>query len=237
MNTTPDFSIVVPIFEEEKNIPLLVKRIAAQKFTQRFEVLLMDDNSKDGTHQVVQELQATYPWLRLIVNRERRDLSKAIISGIRHANFPIVITLDADLSHPPEKIFEMLEILSTSNVEVVIGSRYIKGGSVDSKWPLSRICVSRFCALLARPLVAVKDPLSGFMAMRKEICFRGDPLQPIGWKIGIEIMVKNRCRNIQEIPIHFSERMIGVSKLNLHQGFNYFRHLKNLYWYKFFRGI
>lgn len=228
----PEFSIIVPTYQEAKNIPALVKRIAAVHFNQRFEVLLMDDNSQDDTAAVVDKLREQHPWLRLIVNKGTRDLSRAIISGFQQAQFPVVITLDADLSHPPEKIPEMLTVLSEPGVEMVIGSRYVRGGSVDSKWPLSRVLISRFSALLAWPLAKAKDPLSGFVAMRKELCFRGNALEPIGWKIGLEIIVKCRCQNIREIPIHFSERTVGYSKLNTRQGFNYLHHLVHLYAFK-----
>lgn len=232
MNTTLEFTIIVPTYKEAHNLPLLTKRIDTVGL-KNFEVLLMDDNSNDGSEKIVTELQQDYPWLRMIVNKGKRDLSGAIIAGIKQAQAPIVITLDADLSHPPEKIPEMLERLRNDNVEMVIGSRYIKGGSVDSDWPLRRILISRLSALLARPLTKVKDPLSGFVAMKKEICFRGEPLIPIGWKIGLEIMVKSPCTAIAEVPIHFSERIKGMSKLTIKQGFNYLHHLIHLYAYRF----
>ncbi len=233
MNTMPEFSIIVPTYQEAKNLPALIARIAAVNFKQAFEVLLMDDNSQDETPTVVATLQQQHPWLKLIVNKGKRDLSRAIIAGIEQASYPIVITLDADLSHPPEKIPEMLAMLQEPGTEMVIGSRYIRGGSVDKRWPLSRILISRLSALLAWPLARVNDPLSGFVAMNKAVCFRGAPLNPIGWKIGLEIIVKSRCKHIKEIPIHFSERVIGISKLNAKQGINYLHHLAHLYGYKF----
>lgn len=229
MNANFDFSIIVPTYQEAKNIPSLVARIASVNFPQQFEVILMDDNSHDATSIVVAMLQKKYPWLRMIVNEGPRDLSRAIINGIKAAAYPIVITLDADLSHPPEKIPELLSALSESGVEIAIGSRYVPGGSVDPQWPQIRIWISKLSALLARPLARAKDPLSGFIAMRKEDCFRGAKLAPVGWKIGLEIMVKNKIRHIREVPIHFSERTQGYSKLNFRQGYYYFKHLMKLY--------
>lgn len=231
------FSIVVPTYKEAKNIPSLVTRIAAINFKHEFELLIMDDDSGDGIIDVVNDLKHKCPWLRLIVNKGQRHLSRAIISGIHHAQYPIIVTLDADLSHPPEAIPEMLITLAEPGVEMVIGSRYIKGGSIDATWPHLRTIVSRTALLLAKLLVPVNDPLSGFMAIEKKTCFRGDPLNPIGWKIALELMVKNNCQLIREIPIHFSERTIGKSKLTIKQGVNYLSHIAHLYAYKVIKSV
>ncbi len=232
-----NFSIIIPTFQEAKNIPLLIKRIAGVDFgTRHFEVILSDDNSQDGTDEVVQALTPHYPWLRLLKRQGKKDLSQSVIDGIREAQYPICITLDADLSHPPEKIPEMLEALEKPNVDLVIGSRYITGGSSDVLWPLSRRLLSHAAALLARLLLAVpaKDPLSGYLVFRKKTFFSGAPLEPIGWKLGLEFIVKCRCKNITEIPIYFSERVIGVSKVNMAVGINYIKHLQRLIWFKMF---
>jgi dolichol-phosphate mannosyltransferase len=231
MSTSQAFSIIVPTYREANNIPALIERIAAVGFSVPFEVLLMDDNSADGSLAVVANLQAQYPWVHMHVNTGKRDLSQAIISGIKLARYPIVITLDADLSHPPEKIQAMLTHLADPSVDMVIGSRYIPGGSCDPNWPLARVVISRLSALLAWPLTRVRDPLSGFIAVRKADVFSGTPLQPIGWKIGLEIMLKANLKNIKEIPIHFADRLRGTSKLNARQGWYYGLHLLTLYAY------
>ena len=142
--------------------------------------------------------------------------------------------MDADLSHPPEKIPLMLAILDQPNIDIVIGSRYVKGGSVDHKWPFIRKLTSRVAALLAKIVLInnVKDPLSGFLAVRKNTFVAGDPLTPIGWKIGLELMVKCRCKNIREIPIHFSQRRHGKSKLNFRISMDYLRHVMKLLRYR-----
>jgi len=232
-----NFSIVIPTFQEAKNISVLIKRIAAIDFgTRAFEVILSDDNSQDGTDEVVQLLTAQYPWLRLLKRRGEKDLSQSVIDGIRKTHYPICVTLDADLSHPPEKIPDMLAALEKPNIDLIIGSRYIKGGSSDELWPLSRLWLSRAAAMLARLLLAVpaKDPLSGFLVFRKKTFFSGAPLEPIGWKLGLEFIIKCRCKNITEIPIHFAERVAGTSKVNLAVGINYIKHLQRLIWFKLF---
>lgn len=234
-----DFSIIIPTYHEAQNIPKLAKQISQVNYGNRqFEVILVDDNSNDGTVDVVQELSQQYPWLKLIVRREKKCLSQSIITGYKSAKHPILITMDADLSHPPEKIPELLDAISNPKVDYVLGSRYIPGGSCDDIWPISRKLTSRLGALIANMLVLsntrIKDPLSGFSAIRKKTFQTADTLQPIGWKIGLEIMMKCHCKNIVEIPIHFSQRQQGYSKLNLKISFDFLRHVNKLFWYKVF---
>lgn len=229
-----EFSIIVPTYKEAKNLPELVSRIAALDFSQPFELIIVDDDSQDGTEEIIETLRRAHPWIRLMTQKESRSLSKAVITGLENACYSTAVVMDADLSHPPEKIPAMLIALSEPNTDLVIGSRYVKGGTVDESWPLQRKLVSRFCALLARIIVPVRDPLSGFIAIKKELCFSGEKLDPISWKIGLELMMKCNCRNIKEVPIHFSERKLGKSKLNFKEALNYFRHLGRLMVYKFF---
>jgi dolichol-phosphate mannosyltransferase len=233
------FSIIIPTYQEAKNLPDLVKRIAAVNFGNHpFEVILADDNSQDGTAQMAASLSSGhYPWLKLLTRHgKKRDLSYSIIDGFHAAIYPIVITMDADLSHPPEKIPEMLAILADPNVDAVIGSRYIKGGSTDPTWPMIRIFTSRCAALIAQTLLftRAKDPLSGFLAIRQKTLQAGAPLRPIGWKIGLEIIIKCDCKNIREIPIHFSQRRYGTSKLNFKISFDYLHHVVRLMGHKIF---
>lgn len=228
-------SIIIPTYREVSNIEALATRLASVDFQDYpFEVLLMDDNSQDGSVELVHELRQRYPWLRLIVRKGRRDLSQSIIDGFKLARYPLIITMDADLSHPPEVIPAMLSVLGNESIDLVIGSRYMSGGSSDIKWPLHRRLISRAAALSASLLLRVKvyDPLSGFIAFRKSLLESGDPLSPIGWKLGLEIMIKCRCRQIREVPIHFSQRYRGSSKLNLKISLDYFRHLFQLWRYK-----
>jgi len=239
MNSKLDvnFTIVVPTYHEAKNIKPLIKRISHVDFGNRcFEVLLIDDNSQDGTIEIVNSLTSQYPWLRLIVRNQERNLSESVIEGFNNANYPIIITMDADLSHPPEKIPEMLAMLAEPNVDIVIGSRYVKGGSTDKRWPFIRKITSLLAALVTRTLflTPIKDPLSGFLGIRKKTFTSGDLLKPIGWKIGLEIMIKCRCQHIREIPIHFSRRCHGASKLNFKILFNYLQHIVRLVCYRVF---
>jgi dolichol-phosphate mannosyltransferase len=219
-----DFSIVVPTYREAKNIPQLIQRIAEVDFSGRsFEVILVDDNSRDGITEVVKILQKQYSWLRLIVRLAKKSLSASALEGFQSARYPLVLLMDADLSHPPEKIPAMLAQLADPAVDFVIGSRYVEGGSADEQWPVARRLTSRFAAWLAQVLISrrVRDPLSGFFALRKSALLRCGRLKPIGWKIGLELMLKCRCKNIQEVPIHFSERLHGKSKFNFRVALEY----------------
>lgn len=229
------FSIVVPTFREAKNIPALIQRIAAIDFgATLFEVIIVDDDSRDGIAEVVGQLQQQYPWLTLMTRKAPKSLSASAIAGFQQAKYPIVVLMDADLSHPPEKIPALLATLQDSSVDFVLGSRYVASGSTDEIWPLLRKITSHCSAIIARALLAfrVKDPLSGFFALRKSMLATGDKLNPIGWKIGLEIMIKCRCKNIKEIPIHFSQRLHGDSKLNVKVALDYFYHINQLLLYK-----
>lgn len=230
-------SIIIPTLCEARNIPELLKRIAQLNWGVRsFEVIVVDDNSQDGIVEAVDALSLLYPWLRLIVRYGKKGLSQAVIDGFDVAKYPILIVMDADLSHPPEKIPEMLAMIENNDVDMVIGSRYIQNGSSDTTWPIARKRVSVFAAWIARMLVAVsvKDPLSGFIALRKKTYLSATVLKPIGWKVALELMVKCKCKNIKEIPIHFSKRVHGHSKLTSKVILDYLAHIWRLAWYKFF---
>jgi dolichol-phosphate mannosyltransferase len=233
-----NFSIIIPCFREAYNIPELVHRISRIDFGGRtFEVLLIDDNSADGTLEIVTQLSRQYAWLKLIIRHQPKSLSKSVLEGFQHASHPVLIVMDADLSHPPEKIPAMLAALTDPIIDIVIGSRYIQNGSTDETWPISRKILSQFCASIARTLLTtpVQDPLSGFIALRKSTYLATKKnLNPIGWKIGLEIMVKSHCKQIKEIPIHFSQRHQGMSKLNFKIMCDYFWHLGQLVKYKIF---
>lgn len=234
-----NFSIIIPTFQEAQNVTEMVKRISAIDVGDHaFELIFVDDNSQDGIVETVQKLQAQFPWVKLIVRTGKRSLSLAVIEGLQNAKYPIVISLDADLSHPPEKIPELVALLTQPGTDFVIGSRYAAGGTTDEVWPLTRKIGSRILAWTARMLLSadVRDPLSGFWGTHKSVLLAGAPLNPIGWRTGLEIMMKCRCKNIKEVTIHFSERHKGNSKLNLKTIFNDLRHINRLMFYKITSG-
>ena len=228
-------TIVVPTYQEAENLRLLIPQLAEamKPGTLAYEVIVVDDDSRDGTEQVVAALaEDGYP-VRLITRVGERGLSSAVIRGFREAEGDILVCMDADLSHPPEAVPRMLDALSAPGVEFVIGSRYIRGGSTDEAWGLFRWLNSRAATLLARPFTRAKDPMAGFFALRRSRFEDAAPLGPVGYKIGLELIVKCGCRQIREVPIHFADRRIGQSKLNIRQQLNYIRHLKRLADFKY----
>ena len=204
----PSVSVVVPTYREADNIPLLVDRIARLRDERRLdlELLIMDDDSNDGIEDVVRGLRKA--WVRLTVRKENRGLGPAVVDGMRLARNDVLVCMDADLSHPPEAIPELLEALS-QNYDFVIGSRYVEGGTTDERWSLFRRLNSRVATLLARPFTCARDPMSGFFALRRETFASAQDLNPIGYKIGLELLVKARCEFIKEVPIHFTDRGWG----------------------------
>ena len=226
-------SIVVPTFREAANIPGLVTRLHAVLSAMgiEWELLIVDDDSEDGSEVVVEELARRLP-VRMIVRRDLpRDLSLAVLEGIRLSRFDRIVVMDADLSHPPERIIDLLTALD-AGCEMAVGSRYVSGGSVDRKWGLWRFLNSRLATLLARPLVNCSDPMSGFFAIDRRWLPDRKTLRPIGYKIALELMVRGQPW-ITEVPIAFHDRDLGDSKMNWQQQFNYLRHLRRLYQHRF----
>jgi dolichol-phosphate mannosyltransferase len=228
----PEVSIVVPTYREAENLEELLVRISAALSSAGlpWEVIVVDDDSPDDTSAICGRLAETYP-LRLIVRRNERGLSSAVIHGLEIAQGVALVVMDADLSHPPEQIPALVNSLKTS--KFAIGSRYISGGATEDRWSLARRLLSRSATLLARPLTSVSDPMSGFFSLSRET-YRdvADRLTPVGYKIGLELIVKLNCRDVNEVPIFFEDRKRGVSKLTFREQLRYLRHLTRLYGYR-----
>jgi dolichol-phosphate mannosyltransferase len=195
------------------------------------EIIIVDDDSPDTTEEICARLAQEYP-VRVLIRKEERGLSSAVLHGMRHAAGTIIVVMDADLSHPPEKVPELVAAVQRPGVDFVIGSRYASGGEVADGWGLGRWLNSKVATLLCRPLTAAADPMAGFFAIRREGLASAAPLDPIGYKIGLELLVKCRCQNVVEVPITFQDRRHGDSKLNLREQINYLRHLRRLYAFK-----
>ena len=227
---SPQLSIIVPTYCESENLAELVARIdaATQSANISTEIIIVDDNSPDATTMICKELCKQYP-LRLIVRTEERGLSSAVIRGMQEATGTILLCMDADLSHPPEKIPEMYQALQQPENDFVIGSRYVPGGTTAGDWGFFRWLNSVGATLLARPFTTAKDPMAGFFAIHRETFQQSiTKLNPVGYKIGLELIVKCQCSNVAEIPIHFADRQHGESKLSLKEQLNYVRHLYRL---------
>ncbi len=228
----PSVTVVVPTYKEAENLPLLIDRIARVRWSHMLdlELLVMDDDSRDGT----EELMAQRPerWVRLVVRHDDHGLSPAVLEGLRLARGDVVVCMDADLSHPPESLPEMLRKLQ-EGADFVVGSRYVPGGSTSDDWGILRWLNSRVATLMARPFSSTHDPMSGFFALRRRTFEAGRDFNPIGYKIGLELTVKCRCERVVEVPIHFENRRFGYSKLTFKQQLLYLQHLRRLYVYKY----
>jgi len=221
----PDISVIIPTFREAGNICLLVERIA-QELRKTYEVIIVDDDSRDGIEDVVRTLQPQYPVSLKVRRSLPRDLSLSVLDGLSLARGETLVVMDGDLSHPPEVIPRMVEEIRQQRADFVIGSRFIDGGSASFGW--WRRLNAELSRWPARLLVSVHDPLSGFFAFPRRLWHRDITLNPIGFKIGLELMVKLRPQNIRELPIVFENRGDGKSKLTLWERWKYLRHVARL---------
>jgi dolichol-phosphate mannosyltransferase len=224
-------SVILPTYNEAQNIKRIIPAIA-KVFRDKAiegEVIVVDDNSPDGTAGIASDLADSYP-VKVQVRKSGRGLSRAVIEGFGLAQGDVCVVMDADLSHPVEKIPDMIQPILEGKCDATVGSRYVVGGGAQ-KWPLSRRIVSKGAGLLAKGVTSLSDPTSGFMAVRKR-ALEGVKLDPLGWKIVLEVVVKTKSRVI-EIPIVFSDRQEGESKLGLKAQVDYLRHLGRLYAHRY----
>lgn len=227
-------SIIVPAYREGANVRPLVERImaAVRAAGIEVEIIIVDDNSRDGTEEAVKELSTKHP-VRVLVRRDERGLATAVLAGFREAKFDRFLVLDADLQHPPEAIPKLLRKLSEDGCDFVIGTRYGGDGGIEEGWPWSRRFASWFATQLAKPLVRLSDPMSGFFALPRSTWENAAALSPIGYKIALELYVKGRCQRPGEVPIRFAERTAGETKFGFKEVRKYLLHLARLYWFRF----
>jgi dolichol-phosphate mannosyltransferase len=230
-------SIIVPTYREAENIHPLVQRIrAALDAAGGYEIVFVDDNSNDGTEEKVEEVRQAGAPVRLIVRKDQRGLSSAIFRGFRESRGDLLLCMDADMSHPPESIPMMLQTLEQEKADLVVGSRYVRGGGIEKGWGAYRWLNSQVALWLARPLSKVRDSGAGFFLLPRRVFEEGRNFNPIGYKALLEISVKCPCRKVVEVPIQFADRKFGESKLNLREQILYLLHLKRLYDYRFPRA-
>ncbi|MEK6964508.1 MAG: polyprenol monophosphomannose synthase [Nanoarchaeota archaeon] len=225
----PLVSLIIPTYNESANVHTLIPEVERHLKGIAHELIIVDDNSPDGTWKIAK----TFKNVRVIRRIGERGLATAVMRGFKEAKADVIGVMDADLSHPPSKLPELLQPLLRKTHEVVIGSRLIKGGAVE-EWPFIRKMTSWGGRLLARPLTPVKDIMSGFFFFRKSV-IQGVELKPVGYKILLEILVKGHYQHAIEIPFVFRNREVGHSKLNANEYWNYVKHLVRLYTWKLFK--
>ncbi|MEK6837037.1 MAG: polyprenol monophosphomannose synthase [Nanoarchaeota archaeon] len=231
-------SIVIPTYNERGNIEKLVPEIfrSSNGLNAKIEVVVVDDNSPDGTGKVAEGLGRKYN-VKVIHRPGKLGLASAVIKGFAESNSSILGAMDADMSHPPQILPELIRPILNSEAEVAVGSRYVKGGGVEV-WPFHRRLMSNVATIMARPLTNVKDPMSGLFFLKRSV-IEGVQLHAKGYKIGVEILVKGNYTKVCEVPYVFRNRLVGKSKISASEYYHYVCNLIRLYAYKLFnrRGM
>ncbi len=214
---TPELSVVVPTFNERDNVTTLFRRLETALAGKVWEVIFVDDNSPDGTWEVVRGLARQDSRVRCIRRIGRRGLSGACIEGILASSAPCAAVIDADLQHDETQLPVMLALLEAGDADLVVGSRYIEGGSAES-FNKQRAGASQFATEVARRVLRVKiaDPMSGFFMIRRDRFEQLAPqLSTQGFKILLDIVATARGDlRVKEIPYTFGSRLHGESKLD-----------------------
>jgi dolichol-phosphate mannosyltransferase len=226
-------SVIVPTYREGKNIGELVTRLCSvldPVLAGAYEIIVVDDDSPDGTWELAQQLTARHPALRVMRRQGERGLSTAVIRGWQAARGEILAVIDADLQHPPETTAELYRAVQ-AGTDLALATRHVEGGGV-SDWSMFRRFISRGAQLLALVVLPevigkVSDPMSGYFMVRRAAVQEVD-LHPLGYKILIEVLARGRCASIGEVPYVFRERDQGESKVTLKVYWDFLRHLLQL---------
>lgn len=232
--STIELSLIIPTYNERANVAPLVAEIRTALAEESWEALFVDD-STDGTDGVIAELADADPRIRLLHRPENRGgLAGAVVDGLAAASGTYACVLDADLQHPPARIPALLEEARRTSADLVIASRYIPGGSAGGlDGPLRRTISHGLKGMskltFPRRLADVSDPLGGYFLFRRSIA-NDVQLQPIGYKILLEILIRCDWRVVREVPYAFQPRLAGESKADLPQGVRFLRHLAILAW-------
>jgi dolichol-phosphate mannosyltransferase len=212
-----ELSVVVPTFNERDNVVELVQRLTRTLGESAWEVIFVDDDSPDGTADLVRELAAGDGRVRCLQRIARRGLSSACVEGMLSSSAPYLAVIDGDLQHDERLLPRMLEILKRDDIDIVVGSRYAPGGDIGD-WDAGRARMSRIAVRLSRVLVPqdLTDPMSGFFMMRRSVLqSSAHRLSGIGFKILADLFASStRKLRFQELPYHFRSRRAGESKLD-----------------------
>ena len=215
--TAPELTIVVPTFNERDNIRPLLELIARALDGDNYEVVFVDDDSRDGTLPELQAVARTDPKVRYIHRIGRRGLSSAVVEGMLSSSAPYLAVIDADLQHDETLLPDMLAVLRGGEADIVVGSRYVEGGGMG-EWAASRQLISRTATRIARLIIRadLTDPMSGFFMLTRE-AFAGSVrnLSGQGYKILLDIFASHPdTLRLRELPYEFRTRQHGESKLD-----------------------
>jgi len=221
-------TIIIPTLNEQDNIdPLLEGLTHISVDNCDIKILFVDDQSKDNTIEKINAWSERFNWISVLQRTSKPDLTQAILEGVATCNTDYVLVMDADLSHPIERVPNLLKPIIDGTHDVVVGSRYTKDGGI-ADWPIHRRFLSWFGGLPARVLTDVKDTTSGFFACRKE-CFSNIDQEARGYKVLLELLASGLDKlRVTETPIVFTDRVLGESKLSSKQLIQYFQRLLEL---------
>ncbi|MBI1969683.1 polyprenol monophosphomannose synthase [Candidatus Woesearchaeota archaeon] len=206
-------SLILPTYNERENIIDVLNQLQRVLKQHPHEIIVVDDNSPDGTAALVKEYAQKHTRVKIVMRKNAKGLSSAVVFGFQHATGDILGVMDADGQHDAGKIPAMLK--AAEEYEMVIGSRWVEGGKVEG-WPLHRKLKSRVAALLAKCIlgVSIRDPLSGFfLIQRKPYEQVKEELNPRGYKIMLELYARAKPKSVKEIGYTFRERKKGKSKV------------------------
>lgn len=233
-NTATDtllkFSLIIPSYNESGNIQEIVKILSGlldSEIPGEYELIVVDDDSPDGTWKLAQELTAQYPQLRVMRRQKEKGLSTAVIRGWQVARGEVLGVIDADLQHPPEVLLQLWREIERG-ADLAVASRHVEGGGV-SEWSIIRRFLSRGAQMLGLVILPevigrLSDPMSGYFMVRREAIV-GKSLSPVGYKILIEVTGRGNIRWIGEVGYVFRERQAGESKVTWKQYIEYIQHL------------
>lgn len=249
--TLPVVSIIIPTYNESRNIVRLIRSIRSS-IDDHFsaEIIVVDDNSPDKTARIVEEyadsihqkknyrqqysssnldVQQIFS-VRVICRESKEGLVSALLEGVKNSLGNYVLILDADFSHPPNVVVDMINELVNSHYDIVSASRYLEGGQIIG-WPLRRRAISKSATLLARTILGlnqVTDPMSGFFAFKRDVITH-ITFNTSGYKLLLEILVKTENPKVKEISYTFTDRKVGSSKLDSKVILDFVKALLHLY--------
>ncbi|MBD2493566.1 glycosyltransferase [Nostoc sp. FACHB-280] len=227
------FSLIIPTYKERDNIVRLIKvlsELLEEVIPDDYELIVVDDDSPDHTWEVAQSMMAEYPNLRVMRRQQERGLSSAVIRGWQVARGSVLGVIDGDLQHPPEVLAQLLRSIE-QGADLAVASRHIEGGGV-SRWSAVRRFLSRGAQVLGLiflpgVLGRVSDPMSGYFMVRRR-CIAGVQLNPVGYKILLEVIGRGNVAEIAEVGYVFCERKQGESKVTWKHYVEYLHHLLRL---------
>jgi dolichol-phosphate mannosyltransferase len=225
-------ALVIPTLCEAGNIGGLLDHVRSvlDPLEIPYEILVVDDDSRDGTGEVVSAIALEDPRVRLLVRKGERGLSGAVLYGWQRTDAAILGVMDADLQHPPELLPQLLSAILAGR-DLVIGSRYTPGGGLG-EWNPARKFISAAAVWVTWPIqragIRAKDPMSGFFLVRRH-CLEQVMFQPTGFKLLLDVLVRGRIQSIEEVPFIFGQRYRGASKANFKVAWEYARLLARLY--------